>query len=67
MRLFHSMGEAFFRLDSWSLFILNAHPEFETFFGRKSHKNRKLYNGNIKCYLYEYFGILPPKSLHGAG
>ncbi len=59
-RLFRSMGETFSQLHAWSLFILNAHPEFETFFGTKSNKNRKLYNGNIKCYLYEYFGPLPP-------
>jgi putative N6-adenine-specific DNA methylase len=62
-RLFHSMGEVFSRFDTWSLFILNSHPEFETYFGRKSTKNRKLYNGNIKCYFYEYFGPLPPRRL----
>jgi len=62
-RLFRSMGETFSHLHAWSLFILNAHPEFETFFGIKSNKNRKLYNGNIKCYLYEYFGPLPPTRL----
>lgn len=62
-RLFRSMGEVFSGFDTWSLFILNSHPEFEMFFGRKSTKNRKLYNGNIKCYFYEYFGPLPPRKL----
>jgi len=67
VKLFHSMGNAFSHLHTWSLFILNAHPEFEAFFGKKSHKNRKLYNGNIKCYLYEYLGPLPPKKVHATG
>ena len=60
-RLYRSMGHALLNLNTWSLFILNAHPGFEVLFGRKSNKNRKLYNGDIKCYLYEYFGLLPPK------
>jgi putative N6-adenine-specific DNA methylase len=68
--LYQSMGEVLLRLDAWSLFILTAHPEFESLFGKKSNKNRKLYNGDIKCYFYEYFGPLPPRKLcrteHGA-
>jgi putative N6-adenine-specific DNA methylase len=60
-RLYQSMGEVLLRLDAWSLFILTAHPEFESLFGKKSNKNRKLYNGDIKCYFYEYFGPLPPR------
>lgn len=59
--LYRSLGEVFSRLDSWSFFVLTAHPGFESFFGKKADKNRKLYNGNIKCYFYEYFGPLPPR------
>ncbi|HOH25371.1 MAG TPA: class I SAM-dependent RNA methyltransferase [Syntrophorhabdus sp.] len=62
-QLFRSMGEVFSKLKTWSFFILNAHPGFESFFGKKSDKNRKLYNGDIKCYLYEYFGPFPPRKL----
>ena len=29
--------------------------EFEKFFGRPADKKRKLYNGMLKCYLYQYF------------
>ena len=60
-KLYRSMGDVFSRLDSWSMFVLTAHPEFESYFGKKAHKNRKLYNGNMKCYFYEYFGPLPPR------
>lgn len=59
--LYAEMGKVFNRLDTWSFFILTAYEGFEKVFGRKSDKNRKLYNGNIKTYLYQYFGPLPPK------
>lgn len=57
--LYKSMGEVFAGLDSWSLFILTSHQEFQKYFGRKNTKNRKLYNGKLKCYLYQYYGALP--------
>jgi putative N6-adenine-specific DNA methylase len=50
------MGETFAMLDSWSFFILSAYPQFQIYFGKKATRNRKLYNGGIKCYLYEYLG-----------
>jgi len=59
--LYKRMGEVFSRLDSWSFFILTAHPEFQRHFGKKADKNRKLYNGKLLCYYYQYFGPLPPK------
>jgi putative N6-adenine-specific DNA methylase len=59
--LYKSMGGVFSKLDTWSLFILTAHPHFETLFDRKANRNRKLYNGNMRCYYYEYFGQLPPR------
>ena len=58
--LYRSMGRALRRLDTWSVFVLSAHPEFPKHFGARSTKNRKLYNGNIRCWLYQYFGPLPP-------
>ena len=59
--LYRDMGEAFSRLDSWSFFILTAFENFEKAFGRKSDRNRKLYNGKLKTYLYEYFGPRPER------
>jgi putative N6-adenine-specific DNA methylase len=57
--LYRSLGQVFDRLDRWSAFVLTAHPYFERHFGRPSDRNRKLYNGNLKTYLYQYFGPLP--------
>lgn len=62
-RLYKSMGEVFSRLDSWSYFILTSHPDFQKLFRKKADKNRKLYNGRIMCYYYEYFGPLPKKRI----
>ncbi|MCX7695646.1 MAG: class I SAM-dependent RNA methyltransferase [Caloramator sp.] len=60
-KLYKKMGEVFTKLDSWSYFILTNHLDFEKLFGKKADKNRKLYNGKLLCYLYQYFGPLPPK------
>lgn len=54
--LYRRMGETFSGLEGWSFFILSAHPAFERFYGEKAVKNRKLYNGPIRCYLYQYPG-----------
>jgi putative N6-adenine-specific DNA methylase len=60
-RLYREMGGVFGRLDTWSYYILTAHPEFEMLFGRRADKKRKLYNGRIQCNLYQYFGPRPPR------
>ncbi|MCX7903378.1 MAG: class I SAM-dependent RNA methyltransferase [Caloramator sp.] len=60
-KLYKKMGDVFSKLDTWSFFILTAHPEFQRHFGKKADKNRKLYNGKLLCYCYQYFGPLPPK------
>lgn len=43
------------KFPSWSYYILSPHPKFETFFNAKATKNRKLYNGGIKCWYYQYY------------
>lgn len=59
--LYRHMGNVFSKLDSWSYFIITSHPQFQKLFNRKADKNRKLYNGKIQCYYYQFFGPLPPK------
>lgn len=54
--LYQDLGQLRRRLDDWSFFIITAHKEFEHFFGRRSDKKRKLYNGRIECNLYQYHG-----------
>lgn len=58
--LYREMGEAFFRLDSWSQFIITAYEDAERYLGKKATKNRKIYNGMMKTYFYQYMGPKPP-------
>jgi putative N6-adenine-specific DNA methylase len=59
--LYREMGAAFGKLDTWSFFVLTSHPDFERLFDRVATKKRKLYNGRIRCDLYQFFGPLPPR------
>jgi putative N6-adenine-specific DNA methylase len=57
--LARAMGSLRRSLPTWSFFVLSALQDFERSFGSRSTKNRKLYNGNIRCWYYQYFGPLP--------
>lgn len=54
-KLYKTMGNVFDKTHGWSYYIITPDEEFETCFGRKADKSRKLYNGMIKCRLYMYF------------
>ncbi len=57
--LARALGKLRARYPGWSLFALSALPEFPRCFGERPSRNRKLYNGNLRCWLYQYFGPLP--------
>lgn len=59
--LYKSIGRAFLHLPDWSYYILASDEDFEKHFGKKADKRRKIYNGKIKCNIYQYFGERPPK------
>jgi len=61
-KLYEMMGRIYGKFDTWSKYIFTAHEDFENCFGKKATKNRKLYNGKIKSYLYQYFGPRPPRN-----
>lgn len=52
--IFKTMGQVLPVQKNWHYHILSSHPEFEKIFGRKALRNRKMYNGKIKCYLYSF-------------
>jgi len=54
-RIYTQMGQIYSSLDNWGFFALTPADNFEQLFGYSAHKTRKLYNGMIKCRLYEYF------------
>lgn len=62
MELYKTMGTVFTsKFDTWSYYVITSEQKFETLFGKKSAKNRKLYNGGIECHFYQYFGPRPPR------
>ncbi|MBC2580302.1 class I SAM-dependent RNA methyltransferase [Clostridium sp. DJ247] len=63
-KLYKDMGEIFEKLKDWSYFVITAHPEFQKYFGKNADKNRKLYNGRLKCYYYQYIGAKPEKKYY---
>ncbi len=60
--LYGQIGEAFAKLDTWSKYVLTAYEDAERYIGKKATKNRKIYNGMMKTYLYQYLGPKPPRN-----
>ena len=53
--LYRAFGQVMRNQRDWNIYVLSSHEEFEQQFGRKADKKRKLYNGMIKCNLYQYY------------
>lgn len=58
--LYGTIGERFKALDSWSLYLITAYEQAEAAMGLKAVKNRKIYNGMMKTYFYQFPGPKPP-------
>lgn len=58
--LYRTLGERFLMLDNWSLYVITSYADAEKAIGKKAAKNRKLYNGMIKTYFYQFPGKKPP-------
>lgn len=59
--LYREIGESFRNLDAWSMYLITSYEDAEKYIGRKADKNRKIYNGMIKTYYYQFMGPRPPK------
>ncbi len=59
--LYSQIGQAFRGLDSWSMYLITAYENAEHYIGKKADKNRKIYNGMIKTYFYQFMGPKPPR------
>ena len=60
--LYRTLGERYQALDSWSMYVITSYEQAEAAIGKKADKNRKLYNGMIKTYFYQYMGPKPTGS-----
>lgn len=54
-KLYRDMGKHFKTLDNWQIYVITSHERFEKLYGRRADKVRKLYNGMIPCYYYQFF------------
>ena len=53
--LYRNMGKHFKTLDRWQIYVITSHEEFSRLYGRRPDKVRKLYNGMIPCFFYQFF------------
>lgn len=60
--LYRVLGERFKALDSWSMYLISAYENAEQDIGRRADKNRKIYNGMMKTYYYQFLGPKPPRA-----
>ncbi len=60
-KLYGQIGEVYQNLDAWSMYMITGYEDAERYIGRKADKNRKIYNGMIKTYFYQFMGPKPPK------
>ena len=59
--IYSEFGDRFKMLDTWSAYLITSYDETEKYVGRKADKNRKIYNGMIKTFYYQFLGPKPPK------
>lgn len=59
--IYFQLGQAYRGLDTWSLYMITSYEDAERYIGRKADKNRKIYNGMLKTYFYQFLGPKPPK------
>ncbi len=60
-KIYKTLGERYKNLDSWSAFVITSYEDTEKDMGIKATKNRKIYNGMIKTYFYQFMGPKPPR------
>ena len=53
--LYREIGIHFRSLAPWQVYVITSHDGFERLYGKRADKVRKLYNGMIPCYLYQFF------------
>ena len=59
--LYQTIGERYRALDSWSMYLITAYEQAQESMKIKAAKNRKIYNGMMKTYFYQFPGPKPPR------
>lgn len=59
--MYRNLGATMRTDNTWSTYVITSLETFESLFGRKADRKRKLFNGQIKIDYYQYEGPRPPK------
>lgn len=60
--LYKQMGTVYRPLKTWSKYIITSDLTFESYYGERATKKRKLYNGALRTDLFQYWGTRPPRA-----
>ncbi len=58
-KLYQDLGKKLLNTDTHSVYMLTSFTDFEKAYGKKANKRRKLYNGRIETWYYQYYGPKP--------
>ncbi len=58
---YEKMGSVFKKLKNWSYYVITTLEDADKIMDISFHKKRKLYNGMLKSYYYQYLGPKPKK------
>ena len=54
-KIYSMMGKKFSEFTNAKKIILTSYTDFEKYYGKTADRRRKLYNGMLKCNVYQYF------------
>ena len=60
-QIYKNLGSRYFNLKNWSAYVITSYEDAEKYIGRKADRNRKIYNGMLKTYFYQFLGPKPPR------
>lgn len=60
-QIYKNLGSRYFNLKNWSAYVITSYEDAEKYIGRKADRNRKIYNGMIKAFYYQFMGPKPPE------
>lgn len=58
-KLYEDFGKIMMKYPTWSTYVITSDMDFESHFGKRADRKRKLYNGRIETNLYQFYGLDP--------
>ncbi|MBR7165627.1 MAG: class I SAM-dependent RNA methyltransferase [Clostridia bacterium] len=61
-KLYSAMGAHWKKLDRWQIYVITSDEDFQRHYGRRADNVRKLYNGMLKCFYYQFYKPVEKKT-----